>query len=265
MANLPSTEEIQKNLLELLKCFDSFCRNNGIDYSLHGGTLLGAIRNKGFIEWDDDADVAMTRKNFNHLLELLEKESFSFNFKLDLSTSQRPMLWSIGTRVPVWIDIFVYDFVSENKFKKNFKLSISVLFLALTKTKNTMQIFRKGEHRKGLSRFLVESIYLLGQFIPMKCKVNAANYIFSNYMNGSCKLIFRSNDQYVGIKKVISSDCMDSYLRVPFEDTALQVSSKWHEILSSCYGSDYMIPKKEKNSVVEAHNIYRSFNKQNEE
>lgn len=264
MTRSTSTKEIQKNLLELLKSFDLLCRLNGIDYSLHGGTLLGAVRNQGFIEWDDDADVAMTRKNFDQLLALLRKDPQCSNFKLDTSTSQRPMLWSVNNDLPVWIDIFVYDYISENQIAKTFKLSLSVLFLAFTKTEKTMKVFRKGTHGQGLSRFFVESLYLLGLLFPMKGKIKLANHIFSHFFNGSGKFIFRSNDQYLGIKKVIPSTSMSSYCRLPFEDTNLEVSTDWHGILTSCYGQDYMVPRKEKTVVLEAHNIYRSFNKPNE-
>ena len=57
-------EELHKHLLILLKDFHQLCMDNDIKYSLHGGTLLGAIREKGFIPWDDDLDVTMTRPEY---------------------------------------------------------------------------------------------------------------------------------------------------------------------------------------------------------
>ena len=63
---MPSTEltkELHKEMLLLLKRFDELCTANDIKYSLHAGTLLGAVREKGFIPWDDDIDVTVTRDN----------------------------------------------------------------------------------------------------------------------------------------------------------------------------------------------------------
>lgn len=65
-----SHEELQQEELRLLLAFDSLCKQHGLRYSLQAGTLLGAVRHKGFIPWDDDVDVSMPRPDYERLLTL---------------------------------------------------------------------------------------------------------------------------------------------------------------------------------------------------
>lgn len=64
----------QEGLLKLLKEIDSICKANNIRYYVSGGTVIGAVRHEGFIPWDDDVDVYMTRDNWNAFREAVKRE-----------------------------------------------------------------------------------------------------------------------------------------------------------------------------------------------
>lgn len=65
-------QELKEIELDILKMFDSFCKEQDIKYYLAFGTLLGAIRYKKFIPWDDDIDVLVPRKDYNKLIKVFQ-------------------------------------------------------------------------------------------------------------------------------------------------------------------------------------------------
>ena len=119
--------EVQSDLLLLLKEFDRICRKNGIKYTLDGGTMLGAFRHDGFIPWDDDADVAMLRKEYRKFIKCAKKDlnnnlfiieevgkpkTYSYNFaKLKLKGTYfcEPETAKVVENHGIWIDIFPMD------------------------------------------------------------------------------------------------------------------------------------------------------------
>ena len=66
--------EIQTKILSLLEEVDTICRENGIEYYLEGGAILGALRHGGFLPWDDDSDITMTRSNWEKFREVFFRD-----------------------------------------------------------------------------------------------------------------------------------------------------------------------------------------------
>lgn len=116
---------LQLKLLQMMSWLHLFCVSNGLRYYALGGTMLGAVRHKGFIPWDDDIDIGMPRNDYNRFIELIgnkpiksyfletpESESFAFRYpysKLyDMQTSLVENTWPKLKR-GAFIDVFPLD------------------------------------------------------------------------------------------------------------------------------------------------------------
>lgn len=121
--NLLSLDEIKQAEFELLKYFDAYCRRNNIRYFLSNGTLLGAVKYKGFIPWDDDVDVLVPRKDYDRLMaefpdagkirlvsvEREPKYLFPFAKLCDMSIIKEEMGHDHGVELGLNLDIFPLD------------------------------------------------------------------------------------------------------------------------------------------------------------
>ena len=123
---------IQKLELKILKEIIRICKKEKIEYFLIGGSALGAIRHEGFIPWDDDIDVGMTRENYDNFLRVAE-QYLGEEFYLQSPSSDRKSPYSysklmlkgtlfleyaqrnLKTQSGIYVDIFPFDEVPDNE------------------------------------------------------------------------------------------------------------------------------------------------------
>lgn len=135
-----SRRKMQMIQLEMLIEVDRICRKYDIPYSMDGGTLLGAIRHKGFIPWDPDIDVIMLRRDYEKFFTVAEQELDKERFFLQERRTDKEYRWGFpkirrhGTeyvrkgqehlrmKTGIFMDILVMDNVPDNKIERKFFL-----------------------------------------------------------------------------------------------------------------------------------------------
>lgn len=140
-------KKLQATELEILTVFDRFCTDNDIRYSLYAGTALGSVRHSGFIPWDDDVDVVMTREEYNRFVEEIRMNPIK-GYTLDspelnpsCAISHAKLMkdgtllissdWECGNtgNHGIWIDIFPLDKITDKTRKRIYRIGRKIIFL----------------------------------------------------------------------------------------------------------------------------------------
>lgn len=111
--------QLQRCLTAMLHVFHCLCKKHGLTYWMDYGTLLGAVRHGGFVPWDDDIDVAMPRKDYDRVEEILGEELQQYGLKLNRSYFFPGMMIEYRrAETGLFMDIFpVYEYKTKEKYE----------------------------------------------------------------------------------------------------------------------------------------------------
>lgn len=248
-------KDIQQVSLEILKDVHSFCVSNNIRYTLYGGTMIGAIRHKGFIPWDDDVDIAMPRPDYERFLSLYHSQH---GYKLFASGSEESYLafsrvcemrrtFVINSQMPwanaptgVWIDIFPLDGAPdtteecENRLKVLKKLWKRSCYARSAKSTFS---FAKGaiEKAKMLIKKTIYNDYIITpQKVILKYTKEATLYEW-----GQTNYFWNCSYLRYGMKEYQDICDFQSTILVPFENDMFCVCNGYDHLMRTKYG-DYM-------------------------
>ncbi len=238
-----STDEIKKIALDILIDVDRFCIENNITYFLACGTLLGAIKYKGFIPWDDDIDIMMPRPDYERFLNLYKSDKYKV-----LSPSEGMYfygkVYDTNTEViengndykkysPIGIDIDVFPLdgiVNDEKIIKR-KVKKSAFLETLLRLSNQPIFYRKNK-LKAINRIIPR---IIGSKNIVKLIENNAKeykYVDSDY-------VIRYKDTPNGNSCAIEKDVF-KIIRKEFEGYMFNVPEGYNIWLSKFYRKDYL-------------------------
>lgn len=256
-------EEMKKIELNILTYFTEVCEENNLRYYLGGGTLLGAVRHKGFIPWDDDIDVMMPRPDFQKLLSLsINNENYNiikpgtagyyYNFAKLVDT--RTILEEKGIKLidglGVYIDIFPLDGMPEtpDARKKRFKELNSI-----RKRINNTCLLRPKFHRNPFAYLNACRIYNSNKNIDLSSLQK--KYLDSALKNSfdDSEFVFAAGGAY-GARDIFPGKWFEKEIELQFENLSVKAFNGYDFYLTQLYG-DYMTLPPEDKRVTPHHTI----------
>ena len=239
--------ELQSKVLELLKEIDQLCRENGVEYYLTAGTLIGAIRHKGFIPWDDDADIIMTRDNWEKFLERTkgklprnislntlyenDKLAMTANHYVDTNTTA---IYRYDVTNPekngVMIDVIIMDPVPNNTDDRRLYEKALTTYTDLTTLPYQYSI-RIGQNTKFSYYWMLSRFFGKGKVLK---SITKKAFKFSE---DESQLYAQ---RFAGSPHFWNKLSYGKPKYVPFEDTMLPVPERYGECLSLGYDDDWM-------------------------
>lgn len=247
--------EIQLEELNLLLKFDKFCKENNLKYYLCGGTLLGAIRHKGFIPWDDDIDVAMPRPDYDKMISIVKTQQTELEVEaLELDNSTLPFaklinkdIWIKSTylrssNLYLWIDIFPIDGLPD---------SVDSSKQIYQKVKRLIQLHMLSQAKAGEGKSLLKKVIKL---IASPLLRMYGGSRLGNHLKDLASIYKYESSSWVGviawglggIGERISKNEAEASVLVEFEGKAFPAFGCWETYLRGLYGNYMELPPEDK-------------------
>ena len=255
--------EIQERCLEILRAFDAYAQKNGLTYYLAGGTLLGAVRHKGFIPWDDDVDLMMPRKDYEKLIHSFQHEQYRVDSCETNSQYATPfariwdthtaLQWEVVNDFPigVFIDIFPIDGYPEGDLP--FQLHVRRLKLQRAKINSAIRTkLRDDEKYHSIKKILKKVWNKSGNTYAKEL-----NQIAQKYPYDACNYVGDTTTTVHIFKERNPKKLYAKTVYLPFEDMQLPAPVGYDVYLKHLYGDYMQLPPEDKRVTEHMFKIYQ--------
>ena len=255
--------EVQTHLLKIFKEFVRVCEKHHLRYFVDSGTLIGAMRHKGFVPWDDDIDVMMPRDDFDKFVKLqYEYEGtpyfiqtwrtdphYTYCFaKLRDSSTTFIENFYVNHRINhgLWIDIFVLDGVSykvkpREKFAHRFRFTWWMSYMSYLP--QLTRKFHKETFFKDLGLNIIGCLFYIMD--PFHIRNRIVERFMKKHTLDKAKMVANYYD-FKPKKQAMRKELFDEYIQVPFEDMMVNAPKGYDEYLTILYGDWRTPPPKDK-------------------
>lgn len=248
--NIEETKQIQLNILQSIH---DCCIKKGIKYSLCGGTLIGAIRHKGFIPWDDDIDIFMLREEYNkfihtfkdererYVLHCLENDP-KYNYPYAKVEDSRTYIAENVTayKMGVNIDVFPVDNCCDSKEE-------SIAYIKGAKKSQTLykgKLIIPSSRNTFITRMCIYGVKLFTLFSSLRSLAEKLS-AYSKRGKENSKYVATIVSGY-GVKELQLRSNFKVYITLPFENRIFCVIKEYDSYLKSVYGDYMKLPPEEK-------------------
>lgn len=243
-------KEQKELLMELLCEFDSFCRKSGIKYYLIGGTLLGAVRHKGFIPWDDDVDVCMMRNDYEYFVDnykpsmdkyllLSMKKDKRYYYPFAKLVNKDTVLIEEGQKknpLGIYLDVFPLDNCQGTTLSEACKIIDQMNFLRWLRNFKIISFNKNRKFYKNLILFLGKVLFFpisrrkISELIEKKALKNK---------DKDCQYVGEIVNTAYGYGEVFDKCHFQEGVEIEFEGRQFIAPKDYDYILRSMY-NDYM-------------------------
>lgn len=236
--------------LEILTVVDEFCKKHSIPYSLYGGTLLGAVRHKGFIPWDDDVDVCMMREDYERFIALWERsnnheyilqykgntpkvENTFAKIRKNNTTFRQSNEADVDFHTGIFIDIFPFDRYPRGVFRRLLYKWDVMRYLLYTRE------FLPQKSNKVI-KFVSKVLLMASEERRNKLRIKLGKKICRYNKDESLKIVDASLMD--GLVHLMPCEMPKKYTELEFEGKIFSCYDDYDGLLSAWYGNYMELP-----------------------
>ena len=266
--DISSIQELKSIQLDILKVVHTFCQESDIKYSIACGTLLGAVRHKGYIPWDDDIDIYMYRTEYNRFVQEFP-DVYKGNYRL--ISLERDTKWDMpyakvyddrtilkeralmNVQIGINIDVFPIDNVPDDEEEW-------IQFDTKRRKIHTLLQLQRIDVGKKWWRLLKHPSFLkarlISVFMPRRKVAERMDRFIQQYKNRETSFVFESCGG-IHAKKRFSKTVFDTLVDFSFEGQKFYGFEQYDEYLSKIYGNYMQLPPEEKRVTHHSFEAYR--------